>query len=616
VISFVLAAALVVTGSFSGFSAVYAGAPQVAVDEAMYVNLDPYGAIEDASLVKGCTLNGVRNFKDFGDYKNVTNMSSYDKPVIEKDGVSFSLKDQDLSSRFYFNCQLKKKNLELPWNFDISYKLNGVSVTPEEIAGASGLVEIDIAVTPNPKAKEYYRNNMLLQVGTVVDMEEAYSLEAPGSQLQSAGTYKAVLFAALPGEKTEYAIRIGTDSFSSAGITMMMIPGTLEQLQQIKDLKEAKDTLQESGDAVYYALNDMLTTMQSMKMGITALEAGTAGLEDARSTFSGGRDELSTYSDQALKDLKAVNGQLKDMIPYFETAQKMNDALIGDIGGILSSLEDLEDPLDDTKSAVSSLNAELSSLQTMLTKLNTQIKTNLTNLSATVADPATTNFDKVSLQGDAAVATILSSYEGNMEQLLKSSVALGKSSIDIINVTKELTGEADDLNDTLHEYRDDVNSMIKDCGEMTTLLNSSLDSTILFLSYSRTLLKESGDKLDAASATTLSGMADILDKTLLGMKSIDSMKRANQSIKSTIDDELDSIEEENQFINLDAEAPLISFTSDKNPAPQSVQIILKTPEIDGETAEDDTADLEPQKEDLGFLERLVAIFRKIFSVFH
>ena len=206
-----------------------AAPPAVTTDEAVYVNLDYYGIVEDVSVVKSCSLNGIYRFQDYGVYESVTNMTSYDQPILSTDGVQWDLGDSDLQ-RFYYSCKVKNDAIVLPWSFDVSYKLNGQPKQAQELAGAAGLVEINIAIKPNAQAKDYYKNNMLLQVATYVNSEDTYSLEAPGSQLQSLGTYKAVLFAALPGEEDTFTIRIGTNSFETKGITMKMIPGTLKQM--------------------------------------------------------------------------------------------------------------------------------------------------------------------------------------------------------------------------------------------------------------------------------------------------------------------------------------------------------------------------------------------------
>lgn len=73
---------------------------------------------------------------------------------------------------------------------------------------------------------------MILTVVVPVDMEKCYSVDAPGSQLQSVGNNTVVMFAALPGEDGDYTVRIGTDDYESVGIIMMMVPGTMDALNK------------------------------------------------------------------------------------------------------------------------------------------------------------------------------------------------------------------------------------------------------------------------------------------------------------------------------------------------------------------------------------------------
>ena len=40
----------------------------------------------------------------------------------------------------------------LPWDFDVSYKLNGVPTDGDKLAGAGGLIEINVKATPNDNA--------------------------------------------------------------------------------------------------------------------------------------------------------------------------------------------------------------------------------------------------------------------------------------------------------------------------------------------------------------------------------------------------------------------------------------------------------------------------------
>ncbi len=74
----------------------YAAAPQPTVDEAVYVNLDEYGVINDMRIVKGTTLNGAQAISDYGNYAAVYNMTSHDAPALREDGVDFTLSNVEI----------------------------------------------------------------------------------------------------------------------------------------------------------------------------------------------------------------------------------------------------------------------------------------------------------------------------------------------------------------------------------------------------------------------------------------------------------------------------------------------------------------------------------------
>ena len=105
--------------------AAQAAAPTVETDESVYINMDYYGAPTNTRIVKGVSLNGHTEFTDFGSYADVYNMSTYDEPVIKDNSVYWKLSDTS-KQRFYYECiPTDKVNIQMPWNFDVSYKLNG-----------------------------------------------------------------------------------------------------------------------------------------------------------------------------------------------------------------------------------------------------------------------------------------------------------------------------------------------------------------------------------------------------------------------------------------------------------------------------------------------------------
>mgnify|MGYP001023975062 CR=1 FL=1 len=610
-LSLLLACAMVFTATSPLSVISYASPPGVSVDEAVYVNLDYYGDISNVSIVKGCDLNGNSVFTDYGSYESVTNMSGYERPALTAGAVQLNFANEKERRRVYFEGKLKNDAIEFPWTFDVSYKLNGVPYRAENLAGASGLVEINIKAVPNEKASAYHRNNMLLETAAYVDMEDTYSLEAPGSQLQSVGSKKAVAFSALPGEEASFTMRIGTNSFESPGITMMMMPGTLAQFKNIKDLKEAKDTLEDSGDALYASTNEILKTMASMNYGLGELKSGTTGMEDARSAFSSGKSQMYEDFDKTLEDLNVVSNQLENLIPYFRTGQRMIRSINNDIDDITDTLGDYEDSLDDTDDSITVTQGDLAALGSLLNTLNTQMGVMLTDMAAAAAPPGgATLYDIAELQGKAAMAAALSGHMDKIRSLLAETIKLGNTVKDIIGVTNDLIDDLDDAGDTFGRYEDDLIDLLDDTEKLTVLVNSSLSGMITYLTYSKSLIQQVEGILDPALEKSLRGMTDLLEKSLRNMDDIETLRNANSTVKNTIDEQFDKFEDENQFLNLDAEAELQSFTSDKNPPPASIQVILRTQEISLDS-EDGIKDLETEKPDKGVLARLINVFIEI-----
>ena len=820
---------------------VRAAAPRVQVDETMYVNLDYYGTATQINVVKGCTTNGLTEYTDYGTYDKVVNMTDDTAPEIGDGTVTWKLPEKN--SRFYYQCTMPKNSVDLPWTFDVSYKLNGVEADASKLAGASGLVEVNVKATPNEKAKAYYKNNMVLTVLVPVDMEKCYSVDAPGAQVQSVGSYQAAMFAALPGEDGDFTVRVGTDNYENIGVIMMMVPGTLDELNRIKDLKEAKDTWREDGNKMYDSMNALLKTMESMKSDVSGVKDGLANLDQARGTVSANRKQIEALSTQALADLQAVTDQTTVMIPYLQTARDAVTDINSNTQALSNTMEDMQDELDRlydrlgslskslrsasdelnkglvsqqtqdaiekdivqrtaevqkileeldkllgqgntslavTEQGIGSLNQSLATLDGMKLKRIRKMKSaekeetsvsseaasengngqtagaagsaDITD-SAGAADHAKTTGSanttddaemaagtsasgsagterKDSAEQEAAGAGTASGAAGNqaekaaesatktedkdaevnafgtevsagaltagpsgepgsggvndaswedeignaeddVEEALESLSATTYSAdaASLVEETKGIFQKVEQAQKTAKTIVNKVNGAFKTAGDITgktgstlsalrsstdelinllddmrvlidttdkyvpTMLDSLSDSEELMNRLTRALytthdmlsllndtLISAGDSLDAGTKATLQGMEKILDKNLTMIDQLAAVREAGEDMKSTLDEQIDKFEDENNFLNIDPEAEKISFTSSKNPSPNSVQIVLRTDEI---SDDDESADISDQEADgsseEGPLKRmwnvLVAIVKAIIEIF-
>ena len=776
---------------------VRAAAPRVQVDETMYVNLDYYGTATQINVVKGCTTNGLTEYTDYGTYDKVVNMTDDTAPEIGDGTVTWKLPEKN--SRFYYQCTMPKNSVDLPWTFDVSYKLNGVEADASKLAGASGLVEVNVKATPNEKAKAYYKNNMVLTVLVPVDMEKCYSVDAPGAQVQSVGSYQAAMFAALPGEDGDFTVRVGTDNYENIGVIMMMVPGTLDELNRIKDLKEAKDTWREDGNKMYDSMNALLKTMESMKSDVSGVKGGLANLDQARGTVSANRKQIEVLSTQALADLQAVTDQTTVMIPYLQTARDAVTDINSNTQALSNTMEDMQDELDrlydrlgglskSLRSAADELNKGLLSqqsqeaiekdlaqktaeTQTILeqidqllgegttslpateqgaeslnqsldaldgTKLKRIRKTKTANAEETAADTSssaagTENGTEADITsgnssekeaavsgteetaedkkdtGDSAskdsedaqvnafgteasseeltvgpsgepgsggvndaswedeIGNAEDDVEESLQSLSSTTYAAGvkslvestkgifqkieemqKSAKEVVNrvngafqtvgdisgktgstlsalrsSTDELINLLDDMRvliETTDKYVPTMLDSLSDSEELMNRLTKTLYTTHDMLSLLNDTLISAGDSLDSGTKATLQGMEKLLDKNLTMIDNISAIREAGDSMKSTLDEQLDKFEDENNFLNMDPEADKISFTSSKNPSPNSVQIVLRTDEISDDDDATDISDQESTSDsDEGPLKRmwnvLVAIVKAIIQIF-
>ncbi|MGO5029559.1 hypothetical protein [Candidatus Agathobaculum pullicola] len=349
--------------------AAQAAAPTIQTDEAVYINLDYYGTPENTRIVKGVSLNGHTEFTDYGSYSDVYNMSTLDEPTLSDGEVSWALADDGLQ-RFYYECVPDTNTtIQLPWNFDVSYKLNGVPVEAGKCAGANGLIEMNIHAMPNDAAGEYYKNNMMLVCATGIDMSKALSIDAPGAQVQSIGTYKVVMFMGLPGEESTFTVRIGSEAFESMGLILFMAPATLSSLDILSDMRDIKNRLGNSEDSLYEGLSSMLDSMQSMKSGLGALSSGISGINSVRKQLMDDRGTIDPQIDAALSSLETLAGQTDSLIPELNSMKTTLTTLSATINSMLGTVQSTNEDINSYQQLLKDLDITLGNLNDLVSDL-------------------------------------------------------------------------------------------------------------------------------------------------------------------------------------------------------------------------------------------------------
>jgi putative membrane protein len=323
-------------------------------DEAYYATLDYYGNLLDGSVVKSYALNGAGQLTDYGVYDEVVNLTDGTPVSLGEGRAAFQF--EQAPGHFYFEGKTKEPFQALPWTVTLRYTLNGVPARAEELAGKQGVVEILLDIVPNPRASSYARYNYTLEAMALFNEDDILSLEAQGAQVQLVGNLRTVLFMCLPGEERHFTIRVGSDDFSFNGMTILMVPATLAQLEEIAKLSQRKDDLEEDYRALSGSLDALLDALNEVQDGLYASASGLDRLDTARGTISQGKDQLYT-------DAGVLRGDLSNLADLLEPVEQRTLALSQTISGSKAALNGMADTAVSLQAQLESMEKALEGLE-------------------------------------------------------------------------------------------------------------------------------------------------------------------------------------------------------------------------------------------------------------
>ncbi|MDO5139900.1 MAG: hypothetical protein Q4D40_00345 [Eubacteriales bacterium] len=341
------------------------------VEEKLYVNMDSSGRVTKANVVKGINFSTGRTYTDYGSYKTIVNMTDSQEPAAGKDYVTWERPEK--GGKLYFQGELEPENIKLPWSFEVSYKVNGVPVTAENAAGASGVVEIDIDAIPDRSVSKYMQDNYMLMVLIPMDSSEVYSTDAPGSMEASFGNYSGLGFEALPGQEKHFEARIGTECFESMGVMMIMTPVTVSDLEKVRDLKEIEDKYRDNTNAMLDSMEAIMDNVSDMSSQLERTNQVLDELAGAKSKIDANRTIIFNGVDLSLQEVRDLTALMEPLDASARTAQWM--------------VYDLNQKLNNTNNHIQNVNSVMGTLSKKLRSLSTEMaSTNTYSIDSIAGD--------------------------------------------------------------------------------------------------------------------------------------------------------------------------------------------------------------------------------------
>ena len=328
-------------------------------EEVIYVMTDAEGNIENVNVVN---IFGKGEVTDYGDYSSVKMLTSTEPISQDGDKITFTTE----KDKVYYQGTLE--DAEIPWKIAITYTLDGRQVTPEELAGASGALEIHIEITENEQAAETFYDNYAVQATFALDTTKCENIVASGATLANVGANKQISYTVLPGKGLDAVITADVVDFEmdAAAIngvkldlnieiddselmdkvaeiqdaTMDLNDGAKELKDGAGDLKDgagklndgAKDLntgakdLNDGAKDLNDGANDLHDGVNSLDSGIVSLNSGISTVQSGLNTLNGKSSDLTGGSAQVLEALQTIQSSLNNVAISTEQLQTLTDS--------------------------------------------------------------------------------------------------------------------------------------------------------------------------------------------------------------------------------------------------------------------------------------------------
>ncbi len=423
----------------------------------------------------------------------------------------------------------------------------------------------------------------------------------------------------------------------------------------LQNFETARSTISASSDNLHEMTDESLSNIKKM---VESLNTASAHITKVKEDVN-----------SALEELNLINDNMSKLKLYLEDLAKEIENITEDMNQLEDVIDDAQDNLADLDEVrksfrkhvnglefiLKNMSSEMTTLKKRLNNLGTNIGTLEEQLSSISEDAASQEL--VMMAG--AMSPVLISFENLMEQLTTITGAmpdimkngqenaetmedlltvlgnttdildegltlgnesahdmnsLGKTSGKIIDNGADLTDNITALIQLFTDNEQSINAMMDDTETLLTTTVDALTSTTNTLSSFHQVMNNSRSDIDLGSEELIDNGISLLDETQKIVNRADSIRDAGSVIKNELDRQSDELDDDLSFIfNMDPDAKKVSFTSEQNSEPNTLQIVMRTTEINIEEQEKELQRLDNDvSEDVGIFTRIKNLFSAIY----
>ncbi|MDO4290547.1 MAG: hypothetical protein Q4C41_04885 [Eggerthellaceae bacterium] len=538
--------------------------------EVVYAALDAHGAPQAAYVVNRFEVDEAGEAVDFGAYDDVLNMTDTSALDYNEAGQFTTFHAEPGT----FSYQGTMDDVVLPWIVDITYELDGQSVSPDELAGASGALCVHVTTQRNDAfaAASSFYDSFMLQITFTLPGEACAHVAADGATVAVSGSDRTVAFTVLPGADGDFTLTADVSNFYMDGATIAALP--YSSVVDMPDTSSVAGGMQSLSDAV-----------SQLASGANALAAGASELAGASSQINAG---LAQMENMIPPELEEALGALEGI--------DVNPDQIAEIGGYLDTLIG---QLEDLKGVVEENEGDAEQAVDALVQQNEQLRQLLSAIEGALGGAG------ADMPTDAEIASLRAFAAGDADQ-----AATVEALVSAAEDAQRLRALADQIEAALGSIG------VPSLGEGDTA--AALDDMISSLKEARDLLSASGDLSGVGDLASLadglsqlkgfaaqygqfdSGLATYASGVSAYANGVAQLNAATSALPEEMQAQIDEMMASYDFPAFDG----TSFAAPGKQTVAEVQFVMTTAAIEAPDVEEEAE----EEEELTILDRFFALF--------
>lgn len=438
--------------------------------EVVYATLDGSGTNKSAYVVNVLEGNAGETVQDFGAYEQVANLTDTSELTQLSDSVIATLPEGE------FSYQGSLSDAQTPWNISVKYFLDGQEISPNEVAGKSGHLEITIQTSQNTSVDPRYFENYLMQITCTLPMENTTEVKTDQGSIALSGSDVTVSFMVMPDKEGNVSLSADVTNFEMSGISFAAIPfsmaldfpNTDSLVAQFDGLIEGTEQLHAGAQDLANGVDEVDSATKQAASGAAELAAGatqmTQGLQQYQQGLRDSADDAaSSVSEEEIQ-------QASD--DYQQAVGVYTAAFAQAYEGILSQYEGQGIPITDEikqralaqaaqNPVVSDYQANMANkLENLMTLVAAQGGSQGAAQALTGAAEGLGSLENTSslLGGSASLGTGVQELASGLDQLAGGTGDLSEGTSDLAQGTQTLAQETQGIPDAVQAEIDELMS--------------------------------------------------------------------------------------------------------------------------------------------------------------